>query len=102
MAANGTADVSSVQGVLSEQFDISLLAFTPVLLIFLLSALKFSAFLSLMIPAVFAVLLAAVTQHDLIVSLAGDPSLAYWEAVLRVGIDVIADGFQLQSSDPRP
>ena len=99
-SGDGTADVSSVQGVLSEQFDISLLAFTPVLLIFLLSALKFSAFLSLMIPAVFAVLLAAVTQHDLIVSLAGDPSLAYWEAALRVGISVIADGFQLQSSDP--
>ena len=92
-------DPSSVQGVLSEQFDISLLAFTPVALIFLLSVLRMSAFLCLMIPAVFAVLLAAVTQHDLIVALAGDPGLGYWQAVLRVGIDVFADGFHLQSGD---
>jgi len=41
--------------------------------------LWFSAFMSLMHAAIFAVILAAFTQHDLIVALAGDPDLNYDE-----------------------
>jgi len=59
--------------------------------------LRFSAYMSLMIPAIVAVILAAFTQHDLIVSLVADPSLSYFEAVLKVGIDVLAHGFHLNS-----
>jgi len=44
-----------------------------------------------------AVILAAFTQHDLIVSLAADPSLNYFQASLKVGSDVRAHGFHLNS-----
>jgi NhaC family Na+:H+ antiporter len=93
----GAVDVAQVQETISQYFNISLLAFVPVILIFVLSAFHFSAYLSLMLSAIFAVVLAAFTQHDLIVSLAGDASLPYFEAVLKVGIDTFTNGFHLNS-----
>jgi len=90
-------DSAQVQTAITEYFNISLWAFVPILLIFALSALRFSAFMSLLIPAVVAVILAAFTQHNLIVSLAADPSLSYFQASLKVGIDVLAHGFHLNS-----
>ena len=96
-SADGAVDVAQVQGTIAQYFNISLLAFVPVLLIFVLSVLRFSAYMSLMLSAIFAVVLAAFTQHDLIVSLAGNPSLSYFDAVLKVGIDTFTNGFHLNS-----
>jgi NhaC family Na+:H+ antiporter len=91
------ADPADVQAVISQYFNVSLLAFLPVVLIFVLSALKFSAYLCLTIPAIVAVILAAFTQQPLITALANDPSLGYFESVLKVGIDTFANGFHLNS-----
>ena len=96
-SGGGNLGITQIQGTLSEQFNISLLAFLPVIAIFIFSGLRFSAYLSLMLSAVFAVILAAFTQHDLIVSLTGNASLPYFEAVLKVGIDVFTNGFHLNS-----
>lgn len=90
-------DPAQVQNVITQYFNVSLWAFLPILLIFVLSALRFSAFMALMLPALVAVVLAAFTQHDLIVSLATDPSLSYFQAVLKVGIETLAHGFHLNS-----
>jgi len=95
--ATESIDPAQVQNAITEYFNISLWSFVPIILIFALSLLRFLAYMSLMIPAIFAVILAAFTQHDLIVSLAADPSLGYFEASLKVGIDVLAHGFHLQS-----
>lgn len=96
--ATGPVDSAQVQATISQYFNVSFLAFTPVILIFVLSMLRFSSFMCLMLPAIAAVFLAAFTQHDLIVSLAGDPNLNYFEAVLKVGIDTLANGFHLNSN----
>ncbi len=77
------ADPADVQNVISQYFNVSLLAFLPVVLIFVLSSLKFSAYLCLTIPAIVAVVLAAFTQQPLITTLAADPNLTYFESVLR-------------------
>jgi NhaC family Na+:H+ antiporter len=69
----------------------------PVISIFVLSMLRFSAFLSLTLSAIVAVVIAAFTQNDLIRSLADDPGLSYFEAVTEVGIDTFANGFALNS-----
>ncbi|MEZ4769826.1 MAG: Na+/H+ antiporter NhaC family protein [Caldilineales bacterium] len=95
--AGGSVDPTEVQATVSRYFNVSLLAFVPVILIFVLSMFRFSSFMCLMLPAIAAVVLAGFTQHDLIVSLAGDPSLSYFEAVLKVGIDTLANGFHLNS-----
>jgi len=92
-----SVDPAQVQNAITQYFNVSLWAFLPVILIFTLSLMHFSAYLSLMIPAVVAVVLAAFTQHDLIVSLAANPSLSYFQAVLKVGIDTLAHGFHLNS-----
>lgn len=90
-------DPAQVQDVISQYFNVSLIAFLPVVLIFVLSALGFSGFLCLMIPAIFSVILAAFTQPQLIANLANDPGLNYWESVIKVGIDTFANGFHLNS-----
>ena len=93
-------DSATVQATVAGQFNVSLLAFVPIVLIFVLSTLQLSGFLCLMIPAVVAVILAAITQQTLISQIAGNAGLPYWEAVLRVGIDTLSSGFHLQSGDP--
>ena len=95
--AVGAIDPAEVQNTLAQVFNINLLAFLPIVLILVLSALRFTSYLSLMIPAIFAVVLAAFTQHDLIVSLAADPSLSYFQAFLEVGIGTLGTGFHLNS-----
>ena len=92
-------DPAQIQDSISQYFNVSLLAFLPIVLVVAFSALRFSAFISLMLSAIAAAILAAFTQHDLIVSLAGDPSLSYVESALRVGIDTIGNGFQLTSGN---
>ncbi len=86
-----------VQNTISQVYNISLLAFLPVILIFVLSALRLSGFLTLMISAIVAVIIAAFTQPDLIQSVAADPSLNYPVAVIKVGIETFATGFHLKS-----
>jgi len=95
--AAAPVDPAEVQAVLSQQFNINLLAFLPIILILALSILRFTAYLSLMLPAIFAVGLAAFTQPELIISLAADPSLNYFGAFFKVGIDTLATGFHLNS-----
>ena len=95
----GAVDQAQIQNTISQVFNVSLLAFLPVVLIFALSAFGFSSFLCLMLPAIAAIILAAFTQHDLIVSLAGDPNLSYFAATMKVGINTLANGFQLNSGN---
>lgn len=90
-------DAAQVQNTILQYFNVSLLAFIPVILIFVLSAFRFSAYMCLMIPAILAVIQAGFTQHNLIVFLADDPNLSYLQAVLKVGIDTLANGFHLNS-----
>ena len=90
-------DPTQIQNTLSQVFNVSLLSFLPLILVFVFSALHLSSFLSLMLAAIAAVILAGFTQPELIVSLAGDPTLNYFEAFMKVGIDTLANGFQLNS-----
>lgn len=94
-----TVDPSVVQGAISQHYSVSLLVFIPVILVFVLSALRVSGFLSLMLSAIAAVILAAFTQQPLIIRLAGDPNLAYLEAVYKVAVATIASGFHLASGN---
>jgi len=96
-SGSGSIDVDQVQSTISEAFNVSLWAFIPVISIFALSMLRFSAFLSLTLSAIVAVVIASFTQNDLIRSLADDPDLSYFEAVAEVGIDTFANGFALNS-----
>ena len=95
-SSSGGADFDQVKDAVTSQFNVSLLAFLPIVLIVVLSARGMSAFLSLVIPAIFAVVLAGFTQPDLIESLADDDR-TYFGSVIQVGIDTFANGFALDS-----
>jgi len=97
--ATTSVDPAQVQQTIGQAYHISLLAFVPVVLIFVLSSLRLSGFLSLMLAAIAGVILAAFTQQDLIVNIANNPELSYFSAVIKVGIDTFANGFQLNSGN---
>ena len=63
--AGGSVDQAQIQNTISQYFNVSLLSFLPVVLIFVLSAFRFSSFLCLMLPAIAAVILAAFTAARL-------------------------------------
>ncbi len=88
---------AEVQNIISQVYHISLLAFLPVVLIFVLSGLRLSGFITLMLSALAAVVLAAFTQPELIKSVTNDPSLHYTVAAIKVGIETFATGFHLDS-----
>jgi NhaC family Na+:H+ antiporter len=96
-SGGGAIDVDKVQNTISQAFNVSPWAFVPVISIFALSMLRFSAFLSLTLSAIVAVVVAAFTQNDLIRSLANNADLSSFEAVIKVGIDTFANGFALNS-----
>lgn len=99
-AGSGTAapvNPAEVQNTISQAYHISLLAFLPLVLVFILSGLHLSGFLTLMISAIAAVILAAFTQPELIKRVAGDPGLPYAISTIKVGIETFATGFQLDS-----
>ncbi len=93
-------DPSKVQGIISQSFNISLLAFLPVILIFVLSSLHLSGFITLMLSSIAAVILAAFTQPALITSIANNPDVSYASMVFKVGVETFATGFHLHSGIP--
>jgi len=52
-------DPAQIQDSISQYFNVSLLAFLPIVLVVAFSALRFSAFISLMLSAIAAAILAA-------------------------------------------
>jgi NhaC family Na+:H+ antiporter len=97
--SSAAVDPAQIQNTLSQVFNVSLLSFLPLILVFVFSAIGLSSFLSLMLSAIAAVILAGFTQPELIASLAGDPTLSYFEAFMKVGVDTLANGFQLNSGN---
>lgn len=100
-SSGASLDPASVQAVIARSFHISPVAFAPMILIFVLSMLRLSGFITLMLSAIAAVIVAAFMQRDLIIAIAGNPDLGYAGAVLKTGIDVLAHGFHLQSGVPQ-
>jgi NhaC family Na+:H+ antiporter len=92
-----TVDVASVQDSIGQVYNISLLAFIPLVLVFVLSGLRLSGFITLLLSAIAGVIIAAFTQPELIKSLAEDPGLPYAINVIKVGTETFATGFQLNS-----
>jgi len=93
----GAVDAASVQDSIGQVYNISLLAFVPLVMVFVLSGLRLSGFITLLLSAITGVIIAGFTQPELIKSLADDASLPYAFDVVKVGIDTFANGFQLNS-----
>lgn len=96
----GRLDVAAVQSAVGEIFNVTWVAFLPLVSVFILSKLDFSGFESLLYSALLAVVIAAFMQKDVIIAAAHDPNLIYAGAVIKVGLETLANGFHLESGSP--
>ena len=90
-------DAAAVQESINQVYNISLLAFVPLVLVFVLSGLRLSGFITLLLSAISGVIIAGFTQPEIINSVADDPSLPYAVSVIKAGLETLATGFQLDS-----
>jgi NhaC family Na+:H+ antiporter len=90
-------DPGEVQNAIGQVYHISLWAFVPVVMIFVLSGLHLSGFITLMLSAIAGAIVAAFTQPELIRSVTDDPGFHYALASIKVGIETFANGFHLNS-----
>ncbi len=90
-------DAAVVQDSINQVYNISLLAFVPLVLVFVLSGLRLSGFITLLLSAISGVIIAGFTQPEIINSVADDPSLPYAVSVIKAGLETLATGFQLNS-----
>ena len=80
---------------LSTVFNITIWNLLPLVLLIVLSLRKAPPALALMAAALFAALLAMITQPDIVRTFAGVPRLG--EATLRAGWTAISSGFKIKS-----
>ncbi len=91
----GSFDGGAVTEVIETEFAVSLLCLLPLLLVFIIST-KSSAFFAVLGGALSAVVIAGVTQRDLIERLADDDQ-TYIVQWAKVSIETLANGFDLDS-----
>jgi NhaC family Na+:H+ antiporter len=89
-------DSGPILEAIEGQFSISPVAFLPLVVVLVLSA-KTTAFLSLMTGTVTAILLAALTQGDLISSMMAGEGLGAIGQWATVSLSSLGNGFQLSS-----
>jgi len=70
-----TTQLDAARATLEQTFNISIVNLLPLVVLVAFSLKKFPAFLSIFLTALFSGVLATVTQHDLVIKFADDPSL---------------------------
>ncbi len=88
-----SADVDAARATLGEVYNISVVCLLPLAVLIGFSVIKFPAFLSIYLTALFTGFLAIFTQHDLVVRLADDPDLSEPMALVKGIYTAMATGF---------
>jgi Na+:H+ antiporter, NhaC family len=88
-----TSQVDAARATLGQEFNISAINLLPLVVLIGFSVIKFPAFLSIFLTALFSGVLAAFTQHDLVVKFANDPDLNTVTASIKAIFDAMANGF---------
>jgi Na+:H+ antiporter, NhaC family len=99
-ASASTAEVDAARASLGQAFNISPFCLLPLVLLIVLSLIKFPAFLSIYLTAIFSGFLAIFTQHDLVISFANDPSLSDPMALIKGIYASMATGYVSNSGVP--
>jgi NhaC family Na+:H+ antiporter len=95
-----TEQVDQARAVLEQEFNISVINLLPLALLIYFSVIKFPAFLSIFLTALFSGVLAAFTQHDLVIRFADDPDLSTPLAVVKAIYGAMGTGFVSTSGYP--
>jgi NhaC family Na+:H+ antiporter len=86
-------DVDQARAVLGDAFNVSAVCLLPLVVLIVLSVVKFPPFLAIFLTAIFSGLLAAFTQHDLVIRFADDPDLSTPIAAIKATYAAMATGF---------
>src|SRR6185312_9234374 len=95
-----SGQVEQTQALLQQSFHITPVNLLPLVLLIGLSVIRFPAFLSIFLTAIFSGALATVTQHDLVVRFANDPSLSDPMAMIKGIYAAMATGFVSNTGVP--
>ena len=95
-----SSEVDQARAILGQTFNISIINLLPLVLLIFFSIRKFPAFLSIFLTTLFSGILAAFTQHDLVVKFANDPGLSTPFAVAKGIYAAMATGYVSNSGYP--
>jgi len=88
-----SVDISAAQATLQQSFNISAINLLPLVILIGFSLIKFPAFLSIYLTALFSGILATITQHDNVIQFANDPSLSSPAALIKGIYAAMATGY---------
>lgn len=95
-----TSEVDNARAALEKSFNISPINLLPIVVLVALSIKKIPAFLAIFATALFSGVLAAFTQHDVVLKFANDPSLSTPTAVAKAIYASMATGFVANTGFP--
>ena len=90
-------DLTAVLEVLKSIYNITALAFVPLLVVLIMSFMRISAFATIMVGALVGGLTAVVLQPDLVINFANDPTLSTPMAMIKGVWSAMATGFTIET-----
>jgi Na+:H+ antiporter, NhaC family len=91
--SSSALDVDQARAILGEAYNISALCLLPLVLLIVLSVIRFPPFLAIFLTALFSGVLATFIQHDLVIQFADDPDLSMPFAATKAIYAAMATGF---------
>ena len=91
--SSSAIDVDQARATLGDAYNINAACLLPLVLLIVLSFIKFPAFLAIFFTALFSGVLAIFTQHDIVIRFANDPGLSTPFAALKALFAAMATGF---------
>jgi NhaC family Na+:H+ antiporter len=95
-----SSDLDAARATLEQTFNISIINLLPLVVLIAFSIIKYPAFLSIFLTALFSGVLATFTQRDLVLAFAADPDLSTPLALAKGIYSAMATGFALDSGVP--
>ena len=93
-------DLTHVLEAIKSVFSVGLLPLIPLVVVLILSFRRVSAFVTIMIGALFGGLMAAILQPNVVLTFGGAPDLSAPLAMLKGVWSAMATGFSIQSDYP--
>jgi len=92
-SSSSSVDIESAQATLRQAFNISAVNLLPLAVLIAFSIIKFPAFLSIFLTAIFSGVLACFTQYDQVIKFANDPELSPPFALIKGIYSAMGTGY---------
>ncbi|MCA0869880.1 Na+/H+ antiporter NhaC [Seohaeicola saemankumensis] len=100
LGSPGDFDASNMTAGFAEEFNVSLVAFLPLVLVLVMAVMRAPPFTTIFCGALFGGVLAVIITPEAVVALAADPELPYGFELLKGVWTAMAHGFESHTGDP--